>query len=198
MVTPEEVKEKYQAIKLHFSSKNYNYLKYNGKIKKHNFNDIVPYSIIAKGKDKKDFPDFFIPGLFHNPKIKIEYFMSEDYVSSWKYWTSYQNSPKYFFEKELNEIKLYLERKKSNMNTMFLIEENTVPMIYKFIIKSQVSPQTILYLDQVLNFSKIMEERVSENVLFPIINQRLKKMKTFLKEQETTSLKNIVKEIFCT
>ena len=109
--TPELVKEQFQAVKLHFSSKNYNYNKYNGKVKRSNYKDIVPYTMIAKGKYKTDFPDFFIPGLFQNPKSNIENFLTEDYILTWKYWESYQRAPDYFFERELLEIQNYLEKK---------------------------------------------------------------------------------------
>jgi len=195
-VTQEEVKESYQAIKLHFSSKNYNYKKYNGKVKKQNFNDIIPYALIAKGKYKTDFPDFFIPGLFQNPKINIEYFLTDDYNALWKYWTSYQKAPKYFFERELEEIKNYLEKKNNGFNEIFKIEENTLPMIYKFIIKNEVSPQTVLYIDQVLNFINPLESKISEKIFYPILNQRLNKMKAFIKNQETSFLKKIMKNVF--
>lgn len=198
MVTPEEVKESYQAIKLHFSSKNYHYHKYNGKVKKHNFNDIVPYAIIAKGKYKTDFPDFFIPGLFHNPKMKIELFLTDDYYSLWKYWMSYQKAPKYFFERELEELKSYLEKKDYKFNDMFSVEENTLPMIFKFIVKSQVSPQTILYLNQVLDFFDKLEKHITEKIYYPILNKRLFKMRAFLKNQDSDNLKKIIKSVFCT
>ena len=43
MVTPEEVKECYLAVKLHFSSNTYHYGKFKGKVKKDNFSDIHLY-----------------------------------------------------------------------------------------------------------------------------------------------------------
>ena len=181
---------------MHFSSKNYHYKKYNGKVKKENFNDIIPYALIAKGKYKTDFPDFFIPGLFHNPKISIEYFLTDDYNSLWKYWVSYQKSPKYFFERELEEIKTYLNKKNKCLNEIFKVDENALPMIYRFIIKNEVSPQTVLYMDQALDFVNPLENKISEKILYPIINQRLNKMKLFLRKQETDSLKKIMKNVF--
>ena len=79
---------------------------------------------------------------------------------------------------------------------MFKVEENTLPMIYKFIVKNEVSPQTILYLDQVLNFVNPLEKKITENVFYPILNRRLGKMKSFLVNQESGNLKKILKDVF--
>lgn len=197
LATPEIVKEQFQAVKLHFSTKNYNYNKYEGKVKKSNYKDIVPYSMIAKGKYKTDFPDFFIPGLFQNPKSNIENFLSEDYIRTWKYWESYQRATQYYFERELLEIQDYLEKTKLKFDSMFLIKENEMPVIYKFIVKNQVSPQTLLYLDQVIGFIDRIDFRITEKILFPKVQNRLKKLKTFLKPKEKENLKEIVQEVFC-
>jgi hypothetical protein len=197
LVTPEIVKEQFQAVKLHFSTKNYNYNKYEGKVKRSNYKDIVPYSMIAKGKYKTDFPDFFIPGLFQNPKSNIENFLSEDYIRTWKYWESYQRATQYYFERELLEIQDYLEKSKLKFDSMFLIKENEMPVIYKFIVKNQVSPQTLLYLDQVIGFIDQIDSYITEKILFPKVQNRLKKLKTFLKPKEKENLKKIVQEVFC-
>lgn len=197
LVTPEEVKEKYQAVKLHFSSKNYDYFKYQGKVKKNNFADIIPYTIISKGKYKTDFPDFFIPGLFQNPKVNIEYFMNEDYLKIWKYWKSYQTSPIYFFKEELIEVESYLNNKQIDYNSLFKISENELPLLYKFLIKSQISPQTVIYLDQVLNFRKTFSRKVTENIMFPKLDKRIQKISSFIRNQDSDKLKKVVKEIFC-
>jgi len=197
LVNPKEVKEAYQAIKLHFSSKNYNYNKYEGKVKLAQFKDIAPYAMIAKGKRKDDFPDFFIPGIFQNPKAKIEHFLSEDYISVWKYWVSYQNAPKYFFERECIELREHIEKKKIQFDEMFRIKERELPLIYKLIVKNQVSPQTIFYLNQVLSFYDRINPKITENIFFPIIQKRLSKVETFVKPREKGELKKIVRDVFC-
>lgn len=197
MATPEEVKEKYQAVKLHFTTKSYDYFKYQGKVKKDNFIDIVPYTIISKGKLKTDFPDFFIPGLFHNPKMKIEYFMNDDYSKIWKYWKGYQLSPLYFLKEELSEIKSYLNNKNIEFNHLFKVSENELPLIYRFLVKSEISPQTILYMDQVLSFRPIFERKVTESIMYPKLETRIKKITNFVKTQETNRLKKIIKDVFC-
>lgn len=197
LATPEIVKEQFQAVKLHFSSKNYNYNKYEGKVKKSNYKDIVPYSMIAKGKYKTDFPDFFIPGLFQNPKSNIENFLSEDYINTWKYWISYQRAPQYYFERELLEVRVYLEKNKLKFDSMFSVKGNEIPIVYKFIVKNQVSPQTLLYLNQVIEFIDRIDSRITETILFPKVQNRLKKLRTFLKPKEKETLKKIVQEVFC-
>jgi hypothetical protein len=197
LATPEIVKEQFQAVKLHFSSKNYNYNKYEGKVKKSNYKDIIPYSMIAKGKYKTDFPDFFIPGLFQNPKSNIENFLSEDYMNTWKYWISYQRAPQYYFERELLEVRDYLEKNKLKFDSMFSVKVNEIPIIYKFIVKNQVSPQTLLYLNQVIEFIDRIDSHITETILFPKVQNRLKKLRTFLKPKEKETLKKIVQEVFC-
>lgn len=195
-ITTEEVKESYLAIKLHFNNKNYHYGKYNGKVRKENFSDMPIYYSIAKGKNKKDFPDFFVPALFHNPKVTLTYFTTEDYSAIWRYWNAYQNSPKHFFELELLQVKNYLQKKNLTKENLFSVKGQEIPLLYKMLIRSEVSPQTLNYLNEVFEFQSTLEKHVEERILFPKINQRLSKLAYFVKKQDSKELKNIVKDIF--
>ena len=195
-ITTEEVKESYQAIRLHFNNKHYHYGKYNGKVRKQNYTDMAIYSSIANGKKKKDFPNFFIPALFYNPKVTLTYFLTADYLTVWRDWQKYQSAPKHWFEQELLDIKTYLEKKNLKKEDLFSIREKEIPLLYKMIIRLEVSPQTVNYLNEVLNFKKIMEKKVDETILFPNINQRLNKLSYFMKQQEKAKLENIVKKVF--
>lgn len=195
-ITTDEVKESYQAIRLHFNNKNYHYGKYNGKLKKQNFSDMSVYSVIAKGKKKKDFPDFFIPALFHNPKVTLTYFTTEDYAIVWRYWNAYQNSPKHFFEHELLQVKANLKKKNLNNEALFSAKGQEIPLLYKMLIRSEISPQTVNYLNDVFDFRIQLEKYIEEKILFPKINQRLSKLAYFMKKQEQADLKKIVRDIF--
>ena len=62
--------------------------------------------------------------------------------------------------------------------------------------KDQVSPQTLLYLNQVLNFDQI-DSRITEKILFPKIKHRLKKLETFIRPKSREDLKKVVQEVFC-
>ena len=123
--------------------------------------------------------------------------MNEDYLKIWKYWKSYQTSPIYFFKEELIEVESYLNNKQIDYNSLFKISENELPLLYKFLIKSQISPQTILYLDQVLNFRKTFSRKVTENIMFPKLDKRIQKISSFIRNQDSDKLKKVVKEIFC-
>ena len=154
------------------------------------------YSAIAKGKNKKDFPDFFVPALFHNPKVTLTYFTTEDYSAIWRYWNAYQNSPKHFFELELLQVKNYLQKKNLTNESLFSVKGQEIPLLYKMLIRSEVSPQTLNYLNEVFEFQSTLEKHVEERILFPKINQRLSKLAYFVKKQDSKELKNIVKDIF--
>ena len=154
------------------------------------------YSAIAKDKKKKDFPEFFVPALFHNPKVTLTYFTTEDYSTVWRYWKAYQNSPKHFFELELLQIRKTLQQKNLKNEALFSAKGQEIPLLYKMLIRSEISPQTVNYLDEVFEFRQYMEKNIEERILFPKINQRLSKLLYFMKDQNKTNLKNIVKDVF--
>ena len=64
------------------------------------------------------------------------------------------------------------------------------------LIRSEISPQTVNYLNEVFDFKLYLNEHVEDKILFPKINQRLGKLSFFMKTQEQVDLKNIVKEVF--
>ena len=154
------------------------------------------YSAIAKDKNKKDFPEFFVPALFHNPKVTLTYFTTEEYSTVWRYWKAYQNSPKHFFELELLQIKKILQQKNLKNEALFSAKGQEIPLLYKLLIRSEISPQTVNYLNEVFEFRQHMEKNIEEKILFPKINQRLSKLLHFMKDQNKTNLKNIVRNIF--
>ena len=64
------------------------------------------------------------------------------------------------------------------------------------IIRSEVSPQTVNYLDEVFGFRQVLEKKVEEKILFPKLNQRLSKLSYFMEKQNREELKQIVKKVF--
>lgn len=154
------------------------------------------YDVIAKGKMKTDFPSFFIPAIFNNPNTSLDYFISEDYHAVWHYWNGYQNSPLYYFKTELNGIKEYVKKRNLEFDDLFHVKSQNIPLIYKLVIINEISPQTIVYFDQVLNFNSILEEKIKDEIFFPKLNFRIKKLQEFIKPVSNENLKTIMKEVF--
>jgi hypothetical protein len=76
------------------------------------------------------------------------------------------------------------------------VNDAELPLIYKLIIRHDVSPQTVLYMDQVLNFSKKFKSTVTEKVIYPKLSNRLEKLSHFLKPIESGDLKKITRDVF--
>lgn len=194
--TGEDVKSHYIAIKFHFTNKNYDIKKYKGKFKD-NFRDLPIYDKIAKGKLKEDLSIFFVPAMFINPNVDLDYFQTEDYNDVWRYWKGYNETPNYFFKRECSDILDILTKKSLGRDSLFQVKPKQLPMIYKLIVQDKISPMTLLHMDSVLGFHKAVSSQVDEKILFPKLKMRLDKIKTFIQADiDNEAFSRIVKETF--
>lgn|SRR5574344_1117639 len=174
----------YCAIKAHFSTESYDYIKYNKKIK-------ISRSAYIKRKDKMFF-DYLSKKLCESDNT---YFFVSQFIEDNSLWVG-----DILFEKEdsekrykswMNRISMLYDNYSHDMFTLqtyglswseLLITSNGIdhPYIFKLLSQRRINPETYTILDNLFNFIDINCKKLQNDTIFTTSNLKFKKYKSFL------------------
>lgn len=168
----------YLGIKLHFYSKGYNFIKYNGKVK----SDINSF---LKRKDKYHFGKLF---KIHKDNLQDFYIANLSLKDSWagdllgdeaenvyKEWKKRQQKLSYMFETEVTDL-----LHKRNINKLLEVKNGQHPWLLREFLAKKVSLETLCIMDDIIGFSENWKGSIQEQVVYPDIHLRMFKYKSFI------------------
>ena len=167
-VTPYEVYQKYLSLKQHFNKKNYDYFKFQGKVRANE-------SSFEKRKDKHHFirlskiykdeelTKFFVSNFVKSKDLWVGNATSPEGRSNYIAWKTKIQSLPYVFENELEEM----FDENENFNDIFNVEDGQHPPIVRHVFGEEVSLETFIVLDSILNFTSKFNEKIEETVIWP-------------------------------
>ena len=179
-MTPIEVYKTYLAFKNHFTKKNYDYFKYCGKTNASvsAFNkrkDRYFFERMSRKKDEDEIKQFFLANFIEcdDPErlwIGEIIRSGNDYYSSWL--KRFQGLT-YLFENESEFIT------KQNFEDLFSVKGYSHPEILKKYLQKDISIETMVILDTMLNYTKDFNKKMSDPV-WETVGLKIKKYKPFL------------------
>ena len=168
----------YLGIKLHFHSKDYDFVKYNGKVK----SDINSF---LKRKDKYHFgklfkthkqelQDFYIANLSLKDLWAGD-LLDNECVKVYKDWKNRNQKLSYLFETEVSDL-----LRKRNINKALEVKNGQHPILLKEVMGKKISLETICIMDEIIGVTKDWEKSISETLVYPDIQNRINKYKSFI------------------
>ena len=182
----------YLGIKLHFHSKDYDFIKYNGKVK----SDINSF---LKRKDKYHFgklfkthkqelQDFYIANLSLKDLWAGD-LLDNECVKVYKDWKNRNQKLSYLFETEVSDL-----LRKKNINQVLEVKNGQHPILLKQFMGKKISLETICIMDEIIGFTKDWERLISETLVYPDIQNRTNKYKSFI-SVDYKKYKDLLKEL---
>ena len=168
----------YLGIKLHFHSKDYDFVKYNGVVK-------AELPSFMKRRDKFHFgklsrtykhelKNFFIANLSQKD-YWVGDLLDKEADRRYKEWKKNKQKLSYMFEIEVGQsLKTY------KIDTILKVDNGQHPRLLKFFLSKKVSLETIAIMDDIIGFTKDWDRLISETVVYPDISNLINKYKTFL------------------
>ena len=186
----------YHGLKLHFSG-NYDYVKYNGKtnVNKDQFmlrKDKFSFYKLSRKYNREELFGFYVANLLRNPKLWVGELVTEDADSEYKVWLRVQQSLTYIFEQDLN----YLFDKVDKPDEMLLVVDGQYPMLYNEFLQDSIHLETVVILNDILNFIPMWNKKVEDDIVFPDFVKKCNKYKPFL-NYDKAKFKNILKDKIC-
>jgi hypothetical protein len=193
-----DVYKLYLSVKLHFTSDNYNFFQYNGKSR-------ASLSSYEKRNDK-----YFFDKLAnkYNYDALVEYFVSQFTTQddmwvgeivkgrgekNYYNWRKKKQSLKYHFSEEIDQLLDKIQEPYSkNFDTLFECKRGTHPQILKVYLKKEISLETLVILNKILNFVPHLDKCLTDPIWITARN-KVKNYSPFL-EIDSSEYKSIIKE----
>ena len=167
-VTPYEVYQKYLSLKQHFNKKDYDYFKFQGRVRANE-------SSFEKRKDKHHFirlskiykdeelTKFFVSNFVVTKDLWVGNATSAEGRQNYIAWKAKIQSLPYVFE---NEIEAMFDENE-NFNDIFNVEDGQHPPIVRHVFGNEISLETFVILDSILKFTSKFNENIEETVIWP-------------------------------
>lgn len=187
----------YTAVKNHFVLDSYDYFKYNKKIN-------LSYDSFLKRRDKIFFAklgnrkgdylqDFLVANFLHDPKIWIGELLSEESENKYKEWKRRQESLTYIFK---NEVEFMNGWNSDELEKWFEVAEGEHPNIIKKYFRKEISLETLVILNSILNFLNRYDKKVTDPV-YREVSKLCRKYQPFLRFDKS-KIRSVLREMIQT
>lgn len=169
----------YMGIKLHFHSKGYDFVKYNGKVKTANLNSFMKrrdkyhFAKLFR-KYKHDLKDFLVANLSVKD-VWVGELLEDTAERTYTEWKKRNQRLFYTFETEISDLMLAY-----NIQELLEVQNGQHPVLLKRYMSKKVSLETISIMDEIIGFRKDWKRLIKEEVIYPDVHLRVEKYQSFL------------------
>lgn len=184
--TPIETYYMFLSLKMHFTTKSYNFFKYNGKLKKvtdlHLRKDKYQFVKLSKIVNLSEMRDYLIANFVAERKWVGEFLAPEAMDTFLKY-KKYNEAMAYCFQEDLEKI---------NLKEDFKIVDGQNPKILELVYSEEIDIRTFIYLNEHAKFFDKFTKQLDDDLLWPKLRLTCEKLLPFIHYKN--SLKNILKK----
>ena len=195
-----DVYKTYLAVKLHFTSKNYDYHKYDGKVncKLDTFtkrNDRYFFHKLSVKYKQEEILDFFVSNFIKDEKKWVGSLLRNDGQDIYLDYKKRKESFGYHFRNDLVCISDVIYADNIRFDDVFNVYNGQHPRVLRLLLQKKLHIQTFVALNELLSFSKNWDKEIKENVVWPKISSTIAKLKGFIRFNKT-ECKMMMKEVF--
>ena len=189
---PIDVYLMYCAMKAHFGKTDYNFIKYGGKsrVSRNSFfkrkDRYFFVKLSKKYKTENEIRNYFVANFMMEQRGYVANFNDENYEK----WQNRQNN---FHDIFTNEIQPMIQ----DFNSLFEIKKSEHPKLMKEYLAKRISLETLIILDELVEYSKKWNEHLKDDLLWPDLKKLMNNYKWFLtfdKKQYRINLLTMIKE----
>lgn len=179
-----EVYRFYLALKLHFTTDKYDVIEQKGKVRATRTaflkrKDLYAINKIAKNYSDEEVANFLVANFVSGDRWGgvFDTEANDRYVQ----WKKRLEALQYNFDNDLNKLVQEMEDNKIHLDNLFTVSKGQHPYIIKAYLRKTVHIETLVILDQILNFRDRFNQEITDNVLWPDVSRLIDKYKPFLK-----------------
>jgi hypothetical protein len=184
----------YQALKLHFNVSSYDYFKYNGKVSvsmdafDNRKDKYYFHKISRKYNNKEELVDFLVANFMHDPNLWIGKLLDEDANQRYLDYQKVLQSLGYIFENECRDLFQSVDEPNE-----LVASNGEHPILLKKVLRSEISVQTLIILNKLLNFIPMWNKKINDTIVWPNYYKKIEKYTPFF-NVDLTKYKLIVKK----
>lgn len=186
----------FQALKLHFTQKSFDYFKYNGKSRvsvdsfENRKDKYYYYKLSRKYTDKDDFINLTVSNLLQKENLWVADLMQEEAEVNYRNYLKVLQSLSYIFE---NDCKLIFEDCK-DPNDLLKVIDGDYPLLLRKALQKDIEFISLCILSEILGFLPMWEKKIADTVRWPTIHQKIIKFAAFL-PKDIVKYKLILKKV---
>ena len=186
----------YQAIKLHFTTDSYDFMKYGGKSK-------ISVDAFDNRKDKYHFHKlsrrltsqdelvmFLVANFIHNDTIWVGDLLTEESETIYRQRQRVLQSMSYIFENDCRKIFDGV----SNPNEVLQSDDGDYPRLLKMTLQKDTEIETLCILNNILGFLPLWNRKITDTVRWPQYSRKVTKYAAFL-PKDVVKFKLILKKV---
>lgn len=177
-MTPYECYVMYTALKAHFNSKSYDYVKHRGKIPSAtptNYNKSPVKIFFQKLAKHKDPEGFLVANFFQNPKTWIrDIAYSKGAEEIYQEWLGANQSAEYQFKIDINKLD-------DDFNKNFEVSDSQHPKLIKLFLGQQITIRTFVIICDLTKCDKAWNKKMPDDLIWHETEFMLSKLKPFVK-----------------
>lgn len=174
----------YIALKLHFTTDNYDITKRNGKVKasRQAFakrKDLFSIKKIAKTYSDEEVAHFLISNFVSGNRWGGMF--DSDAGKTYLEWKGKMESLSYIFTNELDNLIIELDSQGLTLKESFQITKSEHPYILRAYLRNTISLETFAIIEKICPFVDMFDSKLSSDLVWPDVSRLIKKYKPFLR-----------------
>jgi hypothetical protein len=188
----------FNALKLHFTTDSYDYIRYHGKsnVTADNFasrKDKYSFYKLSRKYRLEDLKNFYVANLLEKDVNWIGDINNLDGEETYKKWQKRNQSLTYHFEQDI----IHLLNDTQSPNQMLMVEDGQYPSLLKEVMYSSIAVETLVILNDIMNFFPMWDKKIADTIVWPSMRRKFVKYTPFIdydKEKFRLILKETLKE----
>lgn len=171
----------YNALKLHFSSKSYDYFKYHGKTNasKSSFatrKDKYYFYKLSRKYSLEELKSFYVANFVSKEIAWVGEIMGPEGEENYKKWQKRNQSLTYNFE---NDIMNLLD-KVNSADELLVVRSGQYPLLLQEAMGESISIETLIILNDIMNFFPMWEKKIDDDIIWPSFKRKCEKYSPFI------------------
>ena len=189
----------YLAIKLHFTTANYDYFKHNAKVNSSlnaflKRNDRFFFHKLAT-KYGDELMYYYVSNFVDRPKTWVGDLVRADGDTIYNKWRKYNESFSYNFRNDCVLVRNVIDGNNIRFDDVFSVDSGQHPRLLRLLLSGKVSIQSVIIFDKILSFINRWDKEIKETIIWPEKLFKITKLRPFI-NVNITKCKFIMKEIF--
>ena len=188
----------YLALKNHFTTDDYDFFKYHGKMK-------VKEESFLKRRDKfffekierrykKELVPFFVSNLIKEDNSWSGSLATDRAEQTFNEWKKKTQSLRYVFKEDMGKVLTLMDHNNLQFDELFDCGDGQHPPIFKLLISEEINIESFIILDRILSFTKRINKKLLDDYIWIEYYKKVMKYSRFIdinKDEYRMVLRNI-------
>ena len=169
----------YSAVKAHFTRNNYDFFKYNGKVKytNHSFETRKDKYFFHKLSKREDPLELLVANMSENPSLWVGDLFDNKAQEVHAVYKKRKESLTYIFKNDIDNLL-------DNFEDNFKVVDGQYPHLLNLLVRKKITKQSFIIINDCVRFAGKWNKQISDTIIWPKIALNCKKLQPFMQYEK--------------